>query len=76
MLVYQKVQNPGFEKRQILTDQGFVQHFDTPRNCERLPGAFYAGEFSGMIHWFFYQFHHPSNPQQQPIRQPYVKRTQ
>ena len=44
MLVYQKVQNPGFEKRQILTDQDFSA-FDTPRNCERLPGAFYAGNF-------------------------------
>ena len=32
-------------------------------------------EFSGMIHWpANNQFHHPSNPQQ-PIQQPYVKRS-
>ena len=31
-------------------------------------------EFSGMIHWLTINNHHPSNPQQ-PIQQPYVKRT-
>ena len=39
---------------------------------EKLTGAFYAGN-EGMIHWLTIN-NHPSNPQQ-PIQQPYVKRT-
>ena len=62
----------------------FFGQFDAKKNCDPkishkvhwippfLTGAFYVGN-EGMIHWLTIN-HNPINPQQ-PIQQPYVKRT-